>query len=173
MNEDTHSHKLSTQAEQLAFLFAGKSTFTVRNTETGNRFTFRVSVFGENNDLYGVRVLGDGDGSQAYTYMGTIFDKQTFRVTRKSQMWVESQAFRVFDWMFAKLLAGGLPECIEFWHEGYCGRCGGQLTTPESIQAGYGPVCLKKVRQLGSSSVLTTQLTWDLIARKEAADMAA
>lgn len=35
--------------------------------------------------------------------------------------------------------------CVEIWHEGKCGRCGRQLTVPESIESGFGPECVKMI----------------------------
>jgi hypothetical protein len=32
----------------------------------------------------------------------------------------------------------------EFWHSGFCARCGRELTDPESIASGLGPVCREK-----------------------------
>lgn len=33
-------------------------------------------------------------------------------------------------------------DCLRFWHQGYCGRCGKVLTVPKSIEQGFGPVCV-------------------------------
>ena len=40
---------------------------------------------------------------------------------------------------------GNLPPALEVWHEGRCGRCGRKLTTPQSVETGFGPVCAQNL----------------------------
>jgi hypothetical protein len=44
-----------------------------------------------------------------------------------------------------KLKINTLPDFVEVWHEGFCGKCGKRLTVPNSIEIGIGPDCIKKL----------------------------
>lgn len=136
------------------FLRAGKAVFTVRNTATGNRFTFRVNRHHDcqgrptqtaGQDTWWVSVLSGPDNMRHYTYIGAIFGT-TFRLTRGSKVNEEAQSFRVFAWLNLFLQSDrDLPPGIEIHHEGRCGRCGRTLTVPESIESGFGPECIQLI----------------------------
>jgi hypothetical protein len=38
-----------------------------------------------------------------------------------------------------------VPDGLEVWHEGRCGRCNRKLTVPASIESGFGPECINYV----------------------------
>ena len=131
-------------ANWVDFITAGKSIFTIRNDDTGNRFTFRVKKI-EDAEKWFVSVLNGSDNNSHYTYMGLLEGKD-FRRTVKSKVSEISQAFKTFTWLVNRMNTGGLlPRTVKFFHEGRCGRCGRRLTVPESIEAGYGPECVKRI----------------------------
>lgn len=142
--------ELQERKRQLEFLLAGKAVFTIENTETGNRFTYKVKKK-DNVDhwenLYFVSVLTGPDNSSDYTYIGTIFGGKEFRETKKSAASASAPSFKVFKWLWSVLGngGGGLPEKVKFWHEGRCCRCGRTLTVPESIERGVGPECASRL----------------------------
>jgi hypothetical protein len=80
-----------------------------------------------------------------YEFLGSIFNSKKYWHGKKSRIKRTAQSAKVFAWMWDKLQNGGLPECVEIHHEGYCGKCGRPLTVPESITSGYGPVCQKMI----------------------------
>lgn len=131
-------HKLR-HSDALDFIFAGNSLFTVLNTKTGNRFTFKVKK--GNTEIHFVRVLTN---PEVYEFIGTCFDKK-FKHSIKSRISAEAQSSIVFNWIINQLQSNKLPECIEIWHEGRCGKCGRVLTVPQSIEIGIGPDCIKRV----------------------------
>jgi hypothetical protein len=49
----------------------------------------------------------------------------------------------VIRWAVKAVAKGSLPEGYKIQHEGKCCRCGRTLTTPESIERGIGPECVK------------------------------
>ena len=53
------------------FIFAGKAIFTITNTNTGNRFTYRVRK-AKDNDIYFVSVLTGSDNTSSYSFIGYI-----------------------------------------------------------------------------------------------------
>jgi hypothetical protein len=131
------SHKIE-HSKAIEFLLGGKSLFTFLNTKSENRFTYSVKKH-KTDDIYFVSVLTNPD---VYQYIGVVKNKE-YTHTKKSKISKESQSVRVFDFVFSKLKSSSLPESIEIWHEGKCGKCGRTLTVPSSIQTGFGPECIK------------------------------
>lgn len=124
----------------LNFIFGGNSIFTCRNTKTGNRFTFKVTKH-KKEDVFFVKVLTNPD---VYEFIGSIRKESQYKHSPKSRISTEAQSVKVFDFLVNKLRTNTLPEFVEIWHEGRCGRCGRTLTVPDSIISGFGPECIKK-----------------------------
>lgn len=133
----------------LQFVLAGRALFTVRNSKTGNRFTFQVTEPEEQRDpahpVAFVKVLSGSDNANDYTMIGMLFDRSRYVHWKKSLFPEGSPSDAAFKWFFERLLQGTLPEAIEVLHHGKCCRCGRVLTVPESIQAGIGPECATKI----------------------------
>jgi hypothetical protein len=54
----------------LTFILAGKATFTIRNTITGKRYTYKVTAPDqENQSLRFVKVLVGSDNENNYAYV--------------------------------------------------------------------------------------------------------
>jgi len=134
------SHKLE-HSKAIDFLLGGKSIFTFVNTKTENRFTFKVKKH-KTDDVFFVSVLTN---PEVYQFVGSLKNK-AFTHSRKSKISKDAQSVRVFDYVFSNLCKGTLPEFIEIWHEGKCGKCGRTLTVPSSIESGFGPECFKRVK---------------------------
>lgn len=131
------THKLN-NSDALKFMFSGNSIATFVNTKTDNRFTFKVKQKKYTN-LFFVSVL---TGADTYTYIGTVVSGE-FRHGKKSKITKESQSVRVFQYVLTNLINSSLPNFVEVWHEGRCGKCGKTLTVPSSIANGLGPECIK------------------------------
>ena len=126
------------------FIMAGNSTFTIKNDKTGKHYTFTVQKLADKKNerkrpIHFVQVLNGGKKC----YIGTIFSYAKFVFGQKSSFAKNSIQTKAFDWIFRN--AEQLPEGVHIYHEGSCGRCGRELTNPESIEAGFGPDCIKKV----------------------------
>lgn len=128
------------------FILAGKAFFTLQNKETGNRFTYKVSKLDdETKDMWFVSVLTGSDNDNSYTYAGIIANNR-FKLTKKSKLTLEAVSVKGFNWLWNTVVGNNeLPEKVEFLHAGKCGRCGRTLTTPESIESGFGPICSSKL----------------------------
>jgi hypothetical protein len=137
------------------FVLAGRSVFTLRNTKTGNRVTYRVRRLekdaaraGQQSaiEMWFVDVLAGPENTTDYRYIG-IITRSGFNWTTKSKVATDAPSVEVFRWFWRQAKRDGarwtitLPAHIEVWHAGTCGRCGRALTVPESIQTGLGPVC--------------------------------
>ncbi len=133
-------HRIKYTKEALKFMFAGKSVFTFVNTKTGNRFTYKIKQAKDSN-LFFVSVLTN---PEVYTYIGTCIEGN-YKHGKKSVISTESQSVKVFEFMLNKLRTDNLPDFLEVWHEGFCGKCGKRLTVPSSILTGIGPDCIKKL----------------------------
>lgn len=130
-------------SDALKFIFAGKSLFTFLNTQTGNRFTFKVKKAKESN-LFFVSVLTN---PETYSYIGTVTEG-IYKHGKKSKITTDAQSVRVFQYVINKLKLNNLPDFIEVWHEGKCGKCGRTLTVPSSILSGLGPECIKSLSKV-------------------------
>jgi len=137
----------------LQFILGGKSFVTFLNTKTDNRFTFKVTKH-KRDDIYFVNVL-TGPGS--YTFIGTIKD-YIYRHSKKSHIPSDDQSVKVFQYMINKLNQNDLPEFIEIYHDGKCGKCRRQLTVPQSISTGIGPECLKNLDKQTRRNIKLNQI---------------
>jgi hypothetical protein len=142
--------ELKTKNDIDRFIFAGKAIFTIRNNDTGNRFTYRLMKV-EDADVFFVSVLTGSDNNTSYSFFGTIFDKTRFSLSKnKSRLDINDpkhmMAIKTFQWFFDTLISitKPFPSQVQIWHEGVCGTCGKKLTVPESIDIGLGPICAKK-----------------------------
>ncbi len=133
-------HKITNTKEALKFMFAGKSIITFLNSQSSNRFTFKVKQAKDSN-LFFVSVLTSPD---TYTYIGTCIEGN-YKHGKKSTISQDAQSVKVFNFMLNRLKTDNLPDFLEVWHEGHCGKCGKRLTVPSSILNGLGPECIKKL----------------------------
>ncbi len=161
MIKELHSHIIP-HNKALKLILAGKAIITIKNTATGNRFTYRIkrpvtpNVHDKNdtrNSLRFIATLCGTDNESAYKYFGFFkiegeidFDgTQSFIYkygNEKAKIKRESQSVQAFEWVVSRLInRQPLPASIEIWHNGKCCRCGRTLTVPESIAAGIGPEC--------------------------------
>ena len=135
------SHQIK-HTDAVNFILGGKSLFTLQNPKSGNRFTFKVKKH-KVDDVFFVSVLVNPD---VFQFIGTIKNEK-FSHSRSSKISKDAQSFRVFDYVFVNLCKGTLPEFIEIWHEGKCGKCGRTLTVPSSFETGFGPECQKRLNR--------------------------
>jgi hypothetical protein len=73
--------------------------------------------------------------------MGTIFDKTRYVHTKKTNISNEAPSILGLRWLLMYITRDKIPDTIEFWHEGKCGKCNRPLTDPVSIKRGLGPSC--------------------------------
>jgi hypothetical protein len=139
-------------SEALNFILAGNSTSTFLNRETDNRFTYKVKK-SKDSDLFFVSVLTSPD---VYTYIGYITND--FKLGKKSKISKDAQSVKVFNYIFRKLKSGKLPEQIEIWHNGKCGKCGRKLTVPSSIDTGIGPECFKNLSKNDKRDIILKKI---------------
>ncbi len=117
------------------YVLAGYAVVTFRNALTGNRFTYKVRRPDDDHPHFVSIRTASGD----WSFMGTIFDGETYRHGKRTEVVYDSKVAVTWRWLWDRI--DDLPPEIEVWHQGRCMRCGRRLTVPESIQTGYGPIC--------------------------------
>lgn len=146
----THPHQMVDPAAVREFVFAGNARLTLVSKKTGARFTYRVSAPKEPGKVARfVGVLTGPQNDADYCYLGHYYaddrDDGAFRHGVKSKISADAPSAIAWTWFDAHLRSGRIPEALEVWHSGKCGRCNRTLTTPESIARGLGPECAGKL----------------------------
>lgn len=137
--------RIANAADARRFMTAGKATVTFVSTRTQARFTYRLRL-SDDKRLYFVNVLTGNDNESSFSYLGHMFvDSMVYWHGKKSKISREAPSAKAFAWVWQQLIRGQLPDALEIWHEGRCGRCGRKLTVPESIASGFGPECAGKI----------------------------
>jgi hypothetical protein len=141
--------RIATAAEATEFALAGNATLTLVSKRTQQRFTFRVRKPQDDErderKLRFVSLMNGPDNESSFAYLG-FFRNGSYEHGRKSKIGSDSPAALAFGFFASTVVARGvLPEQLEVWHEGRCGRCGRKLTVPSSIASGIGPECAKHV----------------------------
>ncbi len=136
----SEGHQFNNAQDARRFLWGGNARVTIVSKKTGVRYTYRVRRVEGEDDKYFVSLLTGSDNETAYTYVGMVKAGE-FRLTKASKYKDTSSPVRGFRYLKSKLDVGVLPDDLEAWHEGRCGRCGRALTVPSSIARGIGPEC--------------------------------
>lgn len=153
MTEVLESQMLLIPQLMRAFVFAGNARFTIRSKDTGTRYTYRVNK-GKNpgKPVFFCSLLTGPDNSSSYTYFGQFFGtveqglKYVHGKPAQGRPSRSAESVKAFAYVIGNLIdRERLPDGVEFWHEGSCGRCGRPLTVPESVESGFGPECRGKV----------------------------
>jgi hypothetical protein len=117
---------------------------------SGERFTYKISESakraGDNRPpVFFVSVLTGPDNSDNFSFVGTIFERKTFKFSPKAGYRVDSPSVKAFSWAFSNFVGNIVPDKLEFWPSSHCARCGRKLTVPTSVHNGFGPECITKV----------------------------
>lgn len=119
------------------YVLAGHAVLTVQNRETENHFTYEINKKDEKSDVWFVKVLANG----SYEYIG-MFTWSGFKTTKASITKSDSPSFVVMDIVFKRYVLSLRPHPkLKLMHNGCCAHCGRELTHPESLTTGLGPVC--------------------------------
>ena len=133
------------------FLTAGTATLTVKSLKSGEHRTFRVRANENRPGSFFVDVLAGPDNTADYKYLAFLSIERLPKFKWSTEHWTAGSDLtpsgHLFRWFIENLYLGATErifEQAEFHHDGTCARCGRQLTTPDSIKDGLGPVCLSK-----------------------------
>lgn len=142
--------------EVIPFILAGKAWFSICNPKTKVRFTYKVTRSkprGISNESAVYFVSTNTDG---WKYLGILMSDSTgkkvgFRTTAKTMLPLDAIQMKAIRWFLGKLFTVGVPDSVEVWHDGRCGRCGMHLIDPKSVAGGFGPHCLKMMRMVNGA----------------------
>lgn len=139
----TMEARFTTAATAIAYIQGGNATVTLRSAKTSTRFTYKVAEkdTDDGKHLLFVGLLRGADNESDYQFLGTIFPSGEFRHGKRSRIGMDAPSARAWAWAWEHLRHNELPQQLEVWHEGSCGRCGRKLTVPESVESGFGPEC--------------------------------
>jgi hypothetical protein len=124
-------------------------SFCQDHSECKSHYTFRV-VHKEANGKWGeawfINLLAGPDNLHDYQPLGMLNPETgSVRLTRNTRFTDESWPVRLVRRVLAALWQDREADIAAagfgLMHASRCGRCGRQLTTPESIESGLGPVC--------------------------------
>lgn len=136
------------------FILSGNAYFTLHNKVKNSHLTFRFSSptnkRGDVSAPVFTSVLTGPDNVNNYHYTGTIWQMMNLVEYRhnhqKSRIGMNAPSVLTIQWLIKHINANRqLPNNVEFWHEGKCGRCARKLTDPESVRLGFGPECIKLI----------------------------
>jgi len=143
----SHPNRLTDAANAKAFALAGNATLTLVSVKTGTRFTYKVRL-SDDGQAHFVNLLNGPDNENDYRYLGRIARDifwQGRKTPRAGDVLASAPSSQAFAWAWKAIVQDRLPDTLEIWHEGACGRCGRKLTVPASIASGFGPECAGKV----------------------------
>ena len=117
----------------LDYVLAGYAVLTLVNPDNGNHLTYLVRTpKGKGTPHFVYAHVGCSSNlHHGYAFIGTIFGDRSFRTCQQDKPGMrlppDALKTKAFQWFWEKLRTGSLPERIEVWHEGRCGRCGQPL----------------------------------------------
>lgn len=84
------------------------------------------------------------EGKHQYNYVGMV-TRKGFRHTTNSEYDEDSEQFKGARYIIY-MAAKDFETPMKLYHEGVCSCCGRQLTKPESIISGIGPICARQIK---------------------------
>lgn len=151
---ETFHGKFTDAAAALRYMTAGHARVTLRSQRTGTRYTYRLAFAKDratgkpDPSTIFVSVLNGPDNTADYKWFANLKGSRLF-IGRKNpkpgDLTSETPSVKAFNWAWSRLIADMIPEQLDVWHEGSCGRCGRDLTVPESVESGFGPECRSKI----------------------------
>lgn len=154
-----HSQELP-HPEALNFILLGNCTFTIKSTNTGAKFTFKIKK-ARKGEKWWVSMLTGPDNTSHFKYIGFIECKGkkeitlqpsevkinikdcTFCIDERNISFNKSKGFQFFEYVITKLMAGVQDiKGLLIWKSTKCARCGRKLTDEDSADIGIGAKCL-------------------------------
>ena len=130
------------RGSEKAYILAGRAILTVKSERSGNHFTYKVKAANDTKNAYFVSVKNSSDG---FLYMGMLksfMGNWDFILTPKSKVGKDASSFKVFKYIVDRYINAYYPHNeMTLLHSGKCAKCGRELTEPDSLRIGLGPVC--------------------------------
>lgn len=160
----TTGHKLNNN-DALAFMLGGNSWFTIKSLRTGQDYSFGITDAKVRDIRSGKWVstperknvwlfIGASQvvAGKSYGWMGSLLqDVRTgqwrYSPGRNRELPQDCAGEKAFMFVFNSFLNGTKLPQLEIWHQGICSCCGKKLKLSESIELGWGPVCMKRRKE--------------------------
>lgn len=140
------------------FILAGKAIFTLEIPEYFQiqngckpHYTYRVThkeANGRFPEAYFVSMLTGPDNTSDYSYIGMLA-KETGEIWFTAKSPRENMPIRLLRRAISNVWNGTIDNLHQYGfhvhHESRCGRCARMLTTPQSVESGYGPECIQHI----------------------------
>ena len=145
-----HGTKHIIGAEEFqTFMFLGRARFTLENIATGNYITYHIKSRKVKRDqppetrFFEVYVTALGDGVQGKVHVGEI-DRVNGTIRVKEGIKPDYVGLVTIKWILNhwRRLNEFVGSKMNAYHLNSCSKCGLELTVPESIQDGIGPICI-------------------------------
>lgn len=140
-------HTILKISDIAAYVKGGHGKFTMESQISKRHITYSVhrpeAVNDPNNiPLWISHLSNDGE----FYFIGTVWSKEMkFVLGKKATITENADSVKGIKWLLGFINRKmELPETMAFWHEGVCCVCGRELTNPESIERGIGPICFSK-----------------------------
>lgn len=138
---------LINQEDFYKFAFGGNCILTFKSLKTEKHFTYKITVPNSRkntlNKFFSVYVLSGADNTSNYIYIGKIntatllFEPYTIGKNK------QGESVKGFEFVCSRLAKRNVfINFLEIYRSTKCCRCGRLLTTPESIESGFGPECI-------------------------------
>jgi len=124
------------------FILGGRAILTVRSERSGKHFTYKVKETSNNKNSYFISVKNSSD---TFLYIGILkkyFGKWELILTAKSRVGKDAVSYKTFQFIIDRYINRYSPHSeMSLFHSGRCSKCDRELTDPESIELGMGPIC--------------------------------
>lgn len=141
------------------FIEAGTAYMLLRSKVSGREYTFLIAKPGNRwktcpgNKAFSRNVYPVKSGTKMRRgRIGIIHNNDKSVIVDKGSDYV----VHIFGWFLRHLYSeeNDLPDTLEVYHLGMCGRCGRPLTDSESVRIGIGPICLTLLDPVNRGSVV-------------------
>lgn len=139
-----------TTQQMCEYVTGGRCVFTLQSTKIDKRYTYKIRADKKNANRMYVDVLFGPDNMDDYRFIGFFYkDDFVLRASKRETVRPDDNRFLMIK-HFLRLICTStmLPDTCKFYPSGRCARCGRLLTTPESIESGFGPECIKYKREV-------------------------
>ena len=128
------------------FILGGHAEFTIKNTNSGTAYKYKVTEAKKKKGLFYVSVAN----GNSYEYAGFIsVESNGFQYCRGRNGSLDSNTdpIKGLTWSLRK---GNrpLPRPMIMLHHGKCAHCGKKLDDETSVLRGFGPVCWDRIQSM-------------------------
>jgi hypothetical protein len=122
-------------------------TITLINNEKGSHLTLTIKTVKKEGNFQGKRIISrlvGRDNTRDYEGFGFVNNNDTISLWTKHRNAKNAQIAHIVRSLFVEGNASKFAKTVSMEVSKRCMRCNSKLTTPQSLEDGIGPVCIKK-----------------------------